>query len=118
MNLCTGCRVQPSTTVVGAYPVCGICCGKVTDIVGKQYGYEIVGQSTAPGTLWWQNPVVILGGMGLLGLVAFMAFMEYENTEPVKKLDDWKYHRGDWEGYIKSRQYKDRGMAHRMMSQR
>src|ERR1700730_12449879 len=32
MNLCTGCHVQPSTHMVGAYPVCPGC---ARDVVGQ-----------------------------------------------------------------------------------
>jgi hypothetical protein len=42
--LCTGCRVQPSTTVVGAYPVCSNCS---RDVVGFDWGWIYAPWATA-----------------------------------------------------------------------
>jgi hypothetical protein len=68
MNLCTGCRVQPSTTFVGIYPICDYCSN---DIIGAQSGpWEIVGQ--APPLSWWEtNKTSVLYVLLGIGLIAY-----------------------------------------------
>ena len=122
INLCTGCRVQLSSMMVGAYPVCKPCANKT--MIGIQSGpWEIVGQPAASTTSWWNNPLVIIGGIAALSLVAFMTYMEYENTESDDGRANWlkkpvtQKERSDYIKWRQSRQQKDHEMARRMMSQ-